>query len=348
MHEVLAGLRGFFYKLEFWWKHPTYINHYLRKKIMMSIVYIFLGFLFLVVGGEFLVRSSVAISFKMNLSKMVIGLTVVSFATSAPELLVSLQAALNGFSDISLGNVIGSNIANIGLVLGITAIITPLIIDRDFYKFNWPVMMLFSGFLYLFLSTEEVLTRIEGGLLLAGIILYLFLLIRRARKQPETNLEEVDPALKRTSNFKMIFWLVIGGVALWGGSELLVSGAVDLATTLGVSERVISVTMIAIGTSVPELAASVIAALKKEKALSLGNLLGSNIFNIASVLGITSLIQPIPVKSGEILSSDIFWMLAYAFIILPMAFLPQKFSMGRIKGLVLFVGYVVFVGLAFV
>lgn len=314
----------------------------------MSIVYILLGFLFLVVGGEFLVRSSVAISFKLNLSKMVIGLTVVSFATSAPELLVSLQAALTGFSDISLGNVIGSNIANIGLVLGITAIITPLVIDRDFYKFNWPVMMLFSGFLYLFLSTEELLTRMEGGFLLAGIILYLFLLIRRARKQPETNLEEVDPALKSTSNFKMILWLAIGGLALWGGSELLVSGAVDLATTLGVSERVISVTMIAIGTSVPELAASVIAALKKEKAISLGNLLGSNIFNIASVLGITSLIQPIPVKSAEILSSDIFWMLAYAFIILPMAFLPQKFSMGRVKGLILFVGYVVFVGLAFI
>ncbi len=313
----------------------------------MSITFIVLGFILLVVGGEFLVRSSVAISFKLNLSRMVIGLTVVSFATSAPELLVSLQAALNGFSDISLGNVIGSNIANLGLVLGITAIISPLLIDRDFYKFNWPVMMIFSFLLYFFLTSELILSRPEGFVLLGGIILYLILLIRRARKKPELQPDEVDPALKVTSNFKMIIWLAIGGVALWGGSELLVSGAVDLATALGVSERVISVTMIAIGTSVPELAASVIAALKQEKGISLGNLIGSNIFNIASVLGITAIIQPIAVKSEAILTSDIFWMLGIAFILIPLAFMPKKFSLGRIKGLVLFVGYAVFVGLAF-
>lgn len=279
---------------------------------------------------------------------MVIGLTVVSFATSAPELLVSLQAALNGFSDISLGNVIGSNIANIGLVLGITAIISPLLIDRDFYKFNWPVMMIFSFLLYFFLNSEFTLSRPEGFILVGGIVLYLVLLIRRARKKPELQSDEVDPALQVTSNFKMIIWLLIGGVALWGGSELLVSGAVDLATALGVSERVISVTMIAIGTSVPELAASVIAALKQEKGISLGNLIGSNIFNIASVLGITAIIQPIAVKSEAILTSDIFWMLGIAFILIPLAFMPRRFSMGRVKGLILFVGYVVFVGLAFI
>lgn len=314
----------------------------------MSILFIVLGFISLVIGGEFLVRSSVAISFKLNLSRMVIGLTVVSFATSAPELLVSLQAALNGFSDISLGNVIGSNIANIGLVLGITAIISPLLIDRDFYKFNWPVMMIFSFLLYFFLNSELTLSRPEGFILLGGIVLYLVLLIRRARKKPELQSDEVDPALQVTSDFKMIIWLLIGGVALWGGSELLVSGAVDLATALGVSERVISVTMIAIGTSVPELAASVIAALKQEKGISLGNLIGSNIFNIASVLGITAIIQPIAVKSEAILTSDIFWMLGIAFILIPLAFMPRRFSMGRIKGLILFVGYVIFVGLAFI
>lgn len=322
--------------------------YYLRKKKFMSILYIFLGFVLLVVGGEFLVRSSVAISFKLNLSRMVIGLTVVSFATSAPELLVSLQAALNGFSDISLGNVIGSNIANIGLVLGITAIISPLMVDRDFYRFNWPIMMIFSIVLYFFLSSELVLSRIEGLALFLGIALYLILLIRRARKKPDVQTEEVDPSLMRTSNFKVIIWLLIGGGALYGGSELLVTGAVDLASRLGVSERVISVTMIAVGTSVPELAASVIAALKQEKAISLGNLIGSNIFNIASVLGITAMIQPIAVVSTATLTSDIFWMLGVSFILIPLAFLPKKFMVGRIKGLVLFVGYVIFVGLAFI
>ena len=312
----------------------------------MSILYILLGFVLLVVGGEFLVRSSVALSFKLKLSKMVIGLTVVSFATSAPELLVSLQAALNGFSDISLGNVIGSNIANIGLVLGITAIIAPLTVDKDFYKFNWPVMMVFSMMLYFFLNSGDNLSRLEGIALLLGIGLYLIILIMRSRKA-HVEVDGVDDSLLQTSNFKMIVWLLIGGVALYAGSEFLVTGAVDLAEMMGVSERVISVTMIAVGTSVPELAASVIAALRKEKAISLGNLIGSNIFNIASVLGVTALIQPISVKSEAILTSDIFWMIGFAFILIPLVLIPRKFVLNRYKGIFLFVSYAVFVGLAF-
>jgi cation:H+ antiporter len=313
----------------------------------MSIVFILIGLVLLVVGGEFLVRASVALSFKFNISKMVIGLTVVSFATSAPELLVSLQAALSGFSDISLGNVIGSNIANLGLVLGITAIITSISVDREFYRFNWPAMMLFSIVLYYSLYTGEYISRLEGLLLFIGLIVFLILLIRRSRRKTEIAVEGIDDSLKETSNFKMIIWLLIGGVALWGGSELLVDGAVDLATMLGVSERVISVTMIAIGTSVPELAASVIAALKKEKALSLGNLIGSNIFNIASVLGITAMIQPIYIQSDQILTNDIFWMIGIAFAIAPLAFLPKRFLFNRYKGVILFVSYVIFTGFAF-
>ena len=212
----------------------------------MSIAFILIGLVLLVVGGEFLVRASVALSFKLNVSRMVIGLTVVSFATSAPELLVSLQAALSGFSDISLGNVIGSNIANLGLVLGITAIISSIAVDREFYRFNWPAMMIISIALYYFLSTGGNISRLEGVILFVGLILFLFLLIRRSRRKTEIAVEGIDDSLKDTSNFKMIIWLLIGGVSLWGGSELLVDGAVDLATMLGVSERVISVTMIAI------------------------------------------------------------------------------------------------------
>ena len=313
----------------------------------MSIVFILIGLVLLVVGGEFLVRASVALSFKLNVSRMVIGLTVVSFATSAPELLVSLQAALSGFSDIALGNVIGSNIANLGLVLGITAIITSISVDREFYRFNWPAMMLFSLVFYYFLSTNGNISRLEGLILFLALFLFLFLLIRRSRRKTEIAVEGLDDSLKETSNFKMIIWLLIGGVSLWGGSELLVDGAVDMATMLGVSERVISVTMIAVGTSVPELAASVIAALKKEKALSLGNLIGSNIFNIASVIGITAMIQPIYIQSDEILTNDIFWMIGIAFAIAPLAFLPKQFLFNRYKGVILFVSYVIFTGLAF-
>ncbi|MBT0609049.1 calcium/sodium antiporter [Aequorivita echinoideorum] len=313
----------------------------------MDYLYVFLGLVLLVVGGEYLVRSSVALSFKLHLSKMVIGLTVVSFATSAPELLVSLQAALTGFSDISLGNVLGSNIANIGMVLGITAIISPLAIDRDFYKLNWPVMMVLSVLLYFILKSGLEISRWEGALLLSILFVYLWMLLKRAKNQRETRPvdDSIDEGLSKSSIAKIILWLLIGGVALYAGSEFLVSGAVSLAESFGVSERIIAVTMIAVGTSIPELAASIIAALKKEKAISLGNLIGSNIFNISSVLGITAIIQPIAVKSNEVLTNDIFWMLGFAAILVPLAFLPKKMMIGRKRGFFLVGAYALFVAL---
>jgi len=291
----------------------------------MSILWIVLGLTLLVVGGEFLVRSSVALSFKLKLSKLVIGMTVVSFATSAPELLVSLQAAIGGSSDISLGNVIGSNIANIGLVLGVTAIISPLIVDRDFYRLNWPAMMILSLLLYVFLNNDQTLSLVEGLFYIVALIVFLVVLIRDSRKKSHIDLEEVDDALQQTSNFKIFIWLLIGGVALYYGSEWLVEGAKTLASSLGVSEYAISVTVIAIGTSVPELAASVIAALKKEKAISIGNLIGSNIFNIACVLGLTAVVKPIGVNPNtpEILSTNMFWMIGFAAILIPLVFIPK-------------------------
>jgi len=316
--------------------------------MVLSIVYVCIGFVLLVVGGEFLVRSSVGLSFRLKLSKMVIGLTVVSFATSAPELLVSIQAAMDGLSDISLGNVIGSNIANIGLVLGITAIIGPLAIDRDFYKFNWPVMILLSFILYFFLDNDNILTTMEGGILLGALVIYLVLLIRRARTSSDAMIEEVDESLEKTSGFKIFVWLVIGAATLYYGSELLVKGAEEIALIMGLSEGVIAVTLIAVGTSVPELAASVIAALKQEKAISLGNLIGSNIFNIASVLGITAMIQPISVKDASLMNVNIFWMLGFALILLPLAFIPKKMILGRGKGLLIFAGYCVFIAMVFI
>jgi cation:H+ antiporter len=313
----------------------------------MNIFLVVIGFILLVVGGEFLVRSSVALSFRFNISKMIIGLTVVSFATSAPELLVSLQAALSGFSDISLGNVIGSNIANIGLVLGLTAIISSMDIDKDFLKFNWPVMMLLSGLLYLFLYTGEQIDRLEGVALLIVIVIFLLILIRKAMKGEVEVSEEVDENLTKTSGFKIVLWLIIGGAGLYFGSEWLVDGAVGIAESFGVSERVISVTMIAVGTSVPELAASVIAALKKERGISLGNLIGSNIFNIGSVIGLTALIQPISLQSKEVLTNDIFWMIGFALVLVPLVFIPPKNSISRYKGVLIFLAYIVFILLTF-
>jgi len=311
----------------------------------MSLVWLILGLILLVVGGEFLVRASVALSFKMNVSKMVIGMTVVSFATSAPELLVSLNAALTGSPAIALNNVIGSNIANIGLVLGITALVSSISVDKSFYKINWPAMMLFSMALYYFLYNDNELTQIEGIILFLGLIAFMVYLIKIARKDVET--DEVDDSLAVVSNFKIVFWFLIGATALYFGSVWLVDGAKELAVAIGVSDAVIAATVIAIGTSVPELAASVIAALKKEKALSLGNLIGSNIFNIGSVLGLTAIIKPIPVTDASILNSDIFWMLAFSAILIPLIVIPKKFEISRIKGFFLVACYGVFIFLAF-
>ncbi len=311
----------------------------------MSVFLVIAGLALLVVGGDFLVRASVGLSFKLKISKLVIGMTVVSFATSAPELLVSLQAALDGVSDIALGNVIGSNIANIGLVLGITAIISPLVVDRDFYKLNWPMMMLASFALYFFLKNDGVLTAIEGSVMLIALILFLIILIRSSRKSTKANTEDVDDALAKVSNFKITAWLLIGAAGLYFGSEWLVEGAMQLAIAIGISDYAISVTVIAIGTSVPELAASLIAALKKEKAISLGNLIGSNIFNIASVLGITAILKPIVVnpETPQILSTNIFWMIAFSAVLIPLMLIPKRFEIGRLKGMLLFGSYLVFI-----
>ncbi|MEP3837089.1 MAG: calcium/sodium antiporter [Algibacter sp.] len=311
----------------------------------MSILLVIIGFVLLVVGGEFLVRSSVALSFKFNISKMVIGMTVVSFATSAPELLVSLQAALSGSPAIAINNVVGSNIANIGLVLGITAMVGTIAVDKSFYKLNWPVMMVFSIVLYYFLKNDGKLTAIEGGVLFAGLVVFLAYLIRGVKK--DADVEDVDDALSVVSNFKIGLWLLIGAAALYFGSEWLVFGAKDIATAVGVSEAVIGVSLIAIGTSVPELAASVIAAAKQEKAISLGNLIGSNIFNIASVLGLTAMVKPIPVTEPQILSSDIFWMLGFSAVLIPLVFLPKRFEISRLKGFFLVICYGVFMFLVF-
>lgn len=311
----------------------------------MSIIYVISGLLLLVMGGEFLVRSSVGLSFKLNISKMVIGMTVVSFATSAPELLVSLQAAFDGSPAIAINNVVGSNIANIGLVLGITTIIASIQVHKDFFKFDWPGMIFFSFLIYYFLKNDNVLVRTEGIILFSLLIIFLIALVKRAK--PDAVSDDVDDSLAKVGYAKISLWLIVGGLGLYFGSEFLVSGAKDLARQVGVSEAVISVTLIAIGTSVPELAASVISAVKGEKAISLGNLIGSNIFNIGSVLGLTSIVKKIPVTDASILGRDIFWMLFFALVLLPLIFLPSKLQIGKYKGLFLFLGYAFFVYLAF-
>lgn len=310
----------------------------------MDVVLMLLGFALLVVGGDFLVRASVALSLKLNISKMVIGLTVVSFATSLPELLVSLNAALNGSPSIAINNVVGSNIANIGLVLGITALIGTIYVDKTFYKFNWPVLMLFSMLFYYFLSNDNKLSTFEGAILFIGLIVFVISVLRKSSyTEPDDSIDE----LTVVSNFKIGVWLFIGGAALYFGSDWLVKGAIVIAKEIGVSEAVISVSIIAVGTSVPELAASVMAVVRNEKAISLGNLIGSNIFNIGSVLGLTAMIKPIIVEDPLIVSRDLIWMLVFASILLPLAFILKRHELKKAEGFVLVFIYGIFIYMVF-
>ncbi len=311
----------------------------------MNIVFIFLGFLLLVVGGEFIVRSSVALSLKFNISKFVIGMTVVSFATSLPELIVSVNAALNNSPSIAINNVIGSNIANIGLVLGLISILGKITVDNYFYKRDWPWMFFFSLLMWFFISQDSVLQKYEGLILFLILIFFTLTIIKKSN-----NLDfkgSIDDELLKTSNFKIFVWLIISSITLYFGSEFLVDGAVNLAKQISISEAVISVTIVAIGTSVPELAASLVAIAKKEEGISVGNLIGSNIYNIGSVLGVTAMIKEIPIAE-EIIQRDIIWMLIFALIVIILAIIPRKNYLTSFKGLIMFSMYLYFIYIAFV
>ena len=311
----------------------------------MNIIFIFLGFLLLVVGGEFIVRSSVALSLKFNISKFVIGMTVVSFATSLPELIVSVNAALNNSPSIAINNVIGSNIANIGLVLGLISILGKITVDNYFYKRDWPWMFFFSLLMWFFISQDSVLQKYEGLILFLILIFFTFTIIKKSNYLDFKG--SIDDELLKTSNFKIFVWLIISSITLYFGSEFLVDGAVNLAKQISISEAVISVTIVAIGTSVPELAASLVAIAKKEEGISVGNLIGSNIYNIGSVLGITAMIKEIPIAE-EIIQRDIIWMLIFALIVIILAVIPKKNYLTGFKGFILFSMYLYFIYIAFV
>ena len=311
----------------------------------MSLLFIFFGFLLLVIGGEFIVRSSVAISLKFKISKLVIGMTVVAFATSLPELIVSINAALNNSPAIAINNVIGSNIANIALVLSIISILSFIKVDKNFYRQDWPIMFGFSILLTVFCITDQVINQIEGAILVASLLFFIYYSLKKSNN--ELIIEDLDDKLVSTSNTKIIIWLIISSVSLYFGAEFLVNGAVNFAKQINISEAVISVSIVAIGTSIPELAASLIAIAKKEKGISVGNLIGSNIFNIGSVIGITSIIKPIQIAQ-EIIERDIIWMLFFTLLLLIMAILPRRNNLEKLKGFFTLLLYFIFIILAFI
>lgn len=305
-----------------------------------TIFLLILGLALLLASGKYLVDSSVTIAKHFRIPSGIIGLTIVAFGTSAPELLVSIQAAIHGHPDIAVGNVIGSNISNIMLVLGLTTIIFPLWVQRSSIVRDWPMMMFVSLLLFLFLLDLRI-GRLEGLILLILLGAYILYSIRRSRNHQE------DKAIHESALKSQSWWLaavifLVSCVGLAFGASLLVDNAAEMAHQFGISERVISITMVAIGTSLPEMATSLIAAFKKETEISIGNILGSNIMNIISVLGITSLIQPISTVT-EILQFDMPWVIGSAVLLFLFMIPARNGRINRLEGSLMVLGYAIYI-----
>ena len=295
------------------------------------------GLTILIIGGNLLLKAAVSISMKFGIPKLLIGMTVVSLATSAPELIVSIKSAIKGSPDLAISNVLGSNIANLGLVLGITIIFSPINISKSIYKKEWPIMM-FSAIYFLIVVLDGIITKIEGGILVCFLIMTIASLIKfRDKNEEHIELEDEDSVIKS------LIILIFGGVFLFYGSEWFIDGAILLANSFGISERIIGITVVSVGTSIPELAASVVASIKKQNDLSIGNLIGSNIFNLLVVIGITSTVLPIEQIDSKIIFNDMLWVILFSAIILPLAYLKRRNILTRKKGIILLTLYLIFI-----
>ena len=312
---------------------------------MSPTISLLLGLLLLFFGGELLVRGSVALALKMRISTLVVGMTVVSFATSAPELFVSLQAVLNGSNDIAFGNVIGSNIANITLVLGVTALIFRVKISDQTATLNYPVLLLASLIFGAVMFYFNGIPQEVGFLFIFLLLLFTWLLISKSRKENLKSAPDEDELLEEASQdslFKSLVFLIAGILVLKFGADYLVDGTIAIAKKFEISERVIAVTVVAIGTSIPELATSIVAALKKEHNLAVGNLIGSNIFNILAVLGVVASIKEINLIDSAILSFDYVWMIIIIFIIGLFIYAFSKRQISRTEGVLLLLIYIAY------
>ncbi|AGA76876.1 calcium/sodium antiporter [Echinicola vietnamensis] len=301
----------------------------------MIYVLIVIGFLILLAGGKALVDGASAIAAKLGMSPGMIGMTIVAFGTSAPELLVSVTAALKGTSDIAIGNVVGSNISNISLVLGISALIYPIRLNFQILKFDYS-FTLFATVLFYLLALNNWISIWDGIMLFALLIIINWYYFKKSDHVPEEFSTTEAEKAKNEPLLKSIGYILVGILGLYFGAEMLVNNAVTLAQEFGISERIIGVTIIAIGTSLPELATSVIAARKKETDIALGNILGSNMQNILSIIGVTAIIKPIEV-SDLFLSTDFLWMIGFTVLLFPI--MRSGYKISRLEGGILLVVY---------
>lgn len=300
--------------------------------MIVDILLILAGLALLVLGGEYLVRGAVALALRLGIAPVIVGLTVLAFGTSAPELIVSVAAAARGAPGIALGNVIGSNIANILLILGATALIAPVLGRDPELRRSWGYTML-ASLLLIVLCFAGPLRWWHGAVLLTGLAATLFLQIRQS-SQDDTPAPEMQ--VGHAPGRRIALWLAVGLVTLPIGARLLVGGASDIASGLGISDAVIGLTLVAVGTSLPELAASVASALRGRADMAMGNVIGSNLFNILAIMGITAFFGPLAVPP-EMLRFDLWVMLAVTLLLGP--FLLRDIKIGRRAGSLLLAGY---------
>lgn len=306
--------------------------------MIFEVFFLVLGLVLLVVGSDLLLRSSVDLSLKYNVSKLVIGLTIVSFATSAPELLISVSSVLKDSSDIAISNVIGSNIANIGMVFSIALLFVTIKIKKENIKYDFPWLIIVSLLFIWFLQDSQI-NRFEGLIFTSVLVLFIIFSFKvRANENEDLD----DLSTSNMSLSKIFIFLALSSILLYSGSELFVESSIFFANYFGVSERVIGLTMVAMGTSLPELATTLVAIYKKELDISIGNIIGSNIFNILAVIGITSIIRTLSIKSSEILSFDIYVMFAFSAVLGVFFFFPRKYKMYSIHGLFLLSAFLLY------
>ncbi len=304
-------------------------------------IYIIGGSLGLFIGAEVLVRGASSLAIRLGISPLVVGLTVVAFATSSPELVVSIKAAIEGNPGIVVGNVVGSNICNIALILGVAAMISPMSVKTQVIKREIPIMIIVSVILLLILL-DDTITRVEGVFLVIGIITYIILgykysVKEKYNKEVIKEFEEIIPKSPYKVWQSLVLILVGLGLLVFG-SNLFVDGAVAIAEKFGVSQAVIGLTIVALGTSLPELTTSIVASFKNENDIAIGNAVGSNVFNILSILGISSLISPI--SNTGITMVDLSIMMFFTILILPLS--KTKFTLRRWEGALLFCGYMAY------
>ncbi len=311
-----------------------------RKYYSMAIVWLIAGFVLLFFSGDWLIKGSVALSRHFKISTLVIGLTVVAFGTSAPELFVSVKAAFNGVPDLAIGNVVGSNIANIGLILGLVALVMPILTRNRSVLFDWTVMIV-ATFLLMFFAFNGIIGFGEGLIFLILLGVYLFWSVFKARRKSHKN-KEVFLAADMPV-WKALSWVAVSVAGLYFGAEWLVKGATSLALSWGVSDRIIGVSIVAFGTSVPELATSMMALYRKENDISVGNIIGSNIFNIWAVLGVTAVISPLKINDIEMMTQDLLISAGFAVLLLLFMLPLSRGVVSRWKGAVLFLLYILYI-----